>query len=167
MGSVYPSQFTKQVLLLDLTDTHNMIIKRSAVLLPKNTKWNTSLSWKCCEMVKHTLKILRCSCSKIFKVCLAILRHYAWKGYIVQTLKKCLLRKITGKIMAVKPSYVKLNIKRSSNYLQSEAYWSPCVLKKDSIGVSVCFLFPNNSSYFRNIFSLNVWWIINEADFVH
>ena len=30
-------------------------------------------------MAKHTLKILRCECRKIFKVCLAILQHYAWK----------------------------------------------------------------------------------------
>ena len=33
--------------------------------------------WK---MAKHTLKILRCSHRKIFKVCLAILQHDVWKG---------------------------------------------------------------------------------------
>ena len=33
-------------------------------------------------MAKHTLKILRCSHRKIFKVCLAILQHYAWKGSV-------------------------------------------------------------------------------------
>ena len=32
------------------------------------------------KMVKHTLKILRCSHCKIFKLCLTILQHYAWKG---------------------------------------------------------------------------------------
>ena len=31
-------------------------------------------------MAKHTLKILRCQHRKIFKVCLAILQHYARKG---------------------------------------------------------------------------------------
>ena len=31
-------------------------------------------------MAKHTLKILQCSHRKIFKVSLAILQHYAWKG---------------------------------------------------------------------------------------
>ena len=31
-------------------------------------------------MAKHTLKILRCLRRKIFKVCLAILQHYALKG---------------------------------------------------------------------------------------
>ena len=31
-------------------------------------------------MAKHTLKILRCSHRKIFKVCLAIFQHYAIKG---------------------------------------------------------------------------------------
>ena len=31
-------------------------------------------------MAKHTLKILRCEHRIIFKVCLAILQHYAWKG---------------------------------------------------------------------------------------
>ena len=30
-------------------------------------------------MAKHTLKILRCEHCKIFKVCLAIFQHYAWK----------------------------------------------------------------------------------------
>ena len=30
-----------------------------------------------CKMAKHTLKILRCEHRKIFKVCLAILQHYA------------------------------------------------------------------------------------------
>ena len=33
-------------------------------------------------MAKYTLKILRCSHRKIFKVFLAILQHYAWKGYL-------------------------------------------------------------------------------------
>ena len=33
-------------------------------------------------MAKHTLKILIHTLkTKIFKVCLAILQHYAWKGY--------------------------------------------------------------------------------------
>ena len=32
-------------------------------------------------MAQHTFKILRCEHRKIFKVCLAILQHYAWKGY--------------------------------------------------------------------------------------
>ena len=31
-------------------------------------------------MAKHSLKILRCEHRKNFKVCLAILQHYAWKG---------------------------------------------------------------------------------------
>ena len=31
-------------------------------------------------MAKHTLKILRYKHRKIFKACLAILQHYAWKG---------------------------------------------------------------------------------------
>ena len=39
-----------------------------------------NLFMQCCKMAKHTLKILRCSHHKIFKVCLAILQHYAWKG---------------------------------------------------------------------------------------
>ena len=43
-----------------------------------------SLSWffyvSCCRMAKYTLKISRCSHRKIFKVCLTILQHYAWKG---------------------------------------------------------------------------------------
>ena len=30
-----------------------------------------------CKMAKHTLKDLRCEHRKIFKVCLAILQHYA------------------------------------------------------------------------------------------
>ena len=30
-------------------------------------------------MAKHTLKIMRYEHRKIFKVCLAILQHYAWK----------------------------------------------------------------------------------------
>ena len=34
----------------------------------------------CCKMAKYTLKILQCSHHKIFKVCLAILQHYAWKS---------------------------------------------------------------------------------------
>ena len=38
-----------------------------------------TLSW--IKMAKYTFKILRCSHRKIFKVCLAILQHYAWKGY--------------------------------------------------------------------------------------
>ena len=41
-------------------------------------------------MAKHTLKILWCSHRKIFKVCLAILQHYAWKA---QKLKSCYFRK--------------------------------------------------------------------------
>ena len=32
-------------------------------------------------MVRDTLKILRCEHRKIFKVCFAVLQHYAWKGY--------------------------------------------------------------------------------------
>ena len=31
-------------------------------------------------MAKHTLKILRYSQCKIFKICSAILQHYSWKG---------------------------------------------------------------------------------------
>ena len=31
-------------------------------------------------MAKHTLKILRCSHRKIFKVCVAIFQHYKIKG---------------------------------------------------------------------------------------
>ena len=33
-------------------------------------------------MAKHTLKILQCWHRTIFKVCLAIFQHYAWKGQI-------------------------------------------------------------------------------------
>ena len=33
-------------------------------------------------MTKHTLKILGCEHRKIFKVCLTILQHYAWKGWL-------------------------------------------------------------------------------------
>ena len=33
-------------------------------------------------MAKHTLKILRCSHRKIFKVCLAIFQHYEIKGSV-------------------------------------------------------------------------------------
>ena len=31
-------------------------------------------------MAKHTLKILRCSCCKLFRVYLAIFQHDAWKS---------------------------------------------------------------------------------------
>ena len=31
-------------------------------------------------MAKYTLNVLRCEHRKIFKVCLAILQYYAWKG---------------------------------------------------------------------------------------
>ena len=34
-------------------------------------------------MAKHTLKILRCSHRKIFKVCLAIFQHDEVKGYVI------------------------------------------------------------------------------------
>ena len=33
------------------------------------------------QMVKHTLENLRCSHRKIFKICLGIFHHYAWKGW--------------------------------------------------------------------------------------
>ena len=33
-----------------------------------------------CKMAKHTLKILWCEHRNVFKVCLAILQHYARKG---------------------------------------------------------------------------------------
>ena len=32
-------------------------------------------------MAKQTLKILQCEHRKILKACLAILQHYAWKGF--------------------------------------------------------------------------------------
>ena len=33
-------------------------------------------------MAKHTLKILWCKHRKILKVCLAILQHFGWKGFL-------------------------------------------------------------------------------------
>ena len=33
-------------------------------------------------MAKYTLKILRCSHRKIFKVCSAIFQHFAWKDQV-------------------------------------------------------------------------------------
>ena len=44
------------------------------------SKSDLTLSYIMLKNGKHTLKILRCLYRKIFRVCLAIIQDYAWKG---------------------------------------------------------------------------------------
>ena len=66
---------------------------------------------QCWKMSKHTLKILRCSNRKIFKVCLIIFQRYAWK---VNTEKWQKLISLT--VVNAKESIFQNSVKCSINF---------------------------------------------------
>ena len=118
-------------------------------------------------MAGHSLKILRCSDRRIFKVWLSIFQHYEWKGYTSKTninkkalskylillrCRNCFLL-LTDNTQAAKLTYLS-SLSIFMNIIHITLIFSTFALTKISILKTIA-----KEHLYRIIFWKHLWWI--------